>query len=94
MRLERESQAHKIRYHGENGVARRAVNGFLFHHPSPSDEEKVKFMKTLRDAIRAQRKAQGFVLRELYPTLNLPLHRPDVGDAILLERFDYFVGTL
>jgi len=82
-----------LRYHGENGIARKAVNGFLLTNAEPSDEEKVKFMKTLRDALRARRKAHGIIVRELYPNLDIPA-QVNADDATLLNRFNRYADSL
>jgi len=81
------------RYSGENGVARKAVAGFLLSHTEPSSSDKVKFMKTLREALRHRRKAHGVVVRELFPSLNLPASR-SLDDNALLAKFDEYAASL
>jgi len=88
-----EALEQKVRYTGEHATARRAINGFLLANPSPSDQDKLQFMKTLQEAIRASRQTKGVVLRELYPFLNLPTERK-VPDQVLLQKFDSYAATL
>jgi len=91
--LNAEAQDVQDRYAGEHGTARRAINGFLLSNPSPSPQEKLHFMKTVRDAIRASRKANGIVARALFPTLNLPAEN-NASDEVLLKKFDSYAATL
>jgi len=91
--VESEVTVNAIRYTGENGVARRAISGFLLSNPEPSTDDKVKFMKVLREAVLQRRKALGLVPRELYPTLNLPAER-NADDATLVAKFDEYVISL
>lgn len=92
-RVYTEEMVSVLRYTGENGIARRAINGFLLNNAEPSDDDKLKFMKTLREALRQRRKAHGFVLRELYPSLNLSVDR-NVDDKTLVTKFNEYAASL
>jgi len=86
-------EAHNARYAGEHGVVRRAVRGFLVSTPEASNEDKVKFMRTLKAALRQRRRNSGIVLKELFPSLSLR-EENEVADSVLLKKFDEIAADL
>jgi len=84
----------RLKYSGEHGMVRSGIRSYLLENPAPSAEQKLKFMKLLREAVQQRRKANGIIVHHMFPSLAY-LRTPKVcSDEELTKKFDQIAADL